>query len=374
MINFKAFFLGLILCLITFSASSRPIDINLIAEDLEGFRNKTPQVHERALNAFSGEKFNAKIDAQINSEPGLIDSTDKFQFYSNFWINLHHTWFRKATQSQDTVWQASFDESFIARLDDNEKETLQKTMEFYREYFVGKSLLFNGILYRVKRLLIQFGEDMTVSAEDWPEAKDFIELLNDSKEIYQKYFWEFHNRQNKQILSDHMKVIRKFENPAFERLSALAQQSWPEGKVRVDISYYANWAGGYTSTSPETHVVIASRPEKMKNDWLEILFHEPSHAIISNDEYTVGETIQKVSNELKLDPPRQLWHSLLFYFSGIVIQDLMKDEGMEYELYMIRHDVFGRHHGVILKYMPEYINRNSGLDKALEKLITAYNK
>jgi hypothetical protein len=171
-----------------------------------------------------------------------------------------------------------------------------------------------------------------------------------------------------------MELIRKFEKPALERISALAQQPWPQGKIRVDISYYANWAGAYTSTKPETHVVIASRAEKMKNDWLELLFHEPSHAIISGDEYKVGETIQKVSDELKRNPPRQLWHSLLFYFSGVAIQDLMKAEGVEYELYMIRNDVYGRHHEVILKYMPEYINGNSELDEALKKLITAYNE
>lgn len=312
--------------------------------------------------------------AQTNSKPGLIGSTDRYEFYSNFWINLHHTWFRKATQSQDTVWQASFDESFIARLNDNEKETLQKTIDYYREYLVGNSLLFNRVLYRLKRLLIQFEQEMAVTAEDWPEAKDFFELLNDSKEIYRKYFWGDHNRQNKQILSDHIEQIRKFENPAFERLSTLAQQPWPKEKIRVDISYYANWAGGYTSTSPEVHVVLGSRPKKMKNNWLELLFHEPSHAIIKSNEYTVGETIQKVSDELKLNPPRQLWHSLLFYFSGIVVQDLMKAEGVEYELYMIRNDVFGRHHEVILKYMPEYVNGNSELDEALKKLITAYNE
>lgn len=312
--------------------------------------------------------------SQTNSKAGLISSTDRFEFYSNFWINMHHMWFRKATQSQDTVWHASFDESFITQLNEEVKATLQKTIDYYREYLVGNSLLFNRALYRIKRLLIQFEQDMAVTAEDWPEARDFIVLLNDSKEIYQKYFWEDHNRQNNQILSDHLELIRKFENPALERISALAQQPWPEEKIRVDISYYANWAGAYTSTRPETHVVIASRAEKMKNDWLELLFHEPSHAIISDDEYMVGETIQKVSEELKLDPPRQLWHSLLFYFSGIAVQDLMKAEGVEYELYMIRNDVFDRHHEVILKYMPEYVNRNSELDEALKKLITAYNE
>lgn len=312
--------------------------------------------------------------AQTDDRPGLIASTDKFEFYSNFWINMHHTWFQKATHSQDTVWQASFDESFIVQLNEGEKAALQKTMEYYHEYLVGNSLLFNRALYRVKRHLIKFGQEMAVTAEDWPEAKDFFVLLNESKNIYQKHFWKDHNRQNAQILNDHLELIREFENPAFDRLSALAQQPWPEGKIRVDISYYSNWAGGYTSTNPEPHVVIASRAEKMKNDWLEILFHEPSHAIISNDEYAVGETILKVSHELKLAPPRQLWHSLLFYFSGIVIQDLMKEEGVEYELYMIRNDVFGRHHDVIFEYMPAYVNGNESLEKSVAKLIKAYNQ
>lgn len=317
----------------------------------------------------------SKSFAQTDEKHGSIASTDKFEFYSNFWINMHHTWFQKATQTQDTVWQESFDESFINQLNEAEKATLQKTMDYYHEYLVGNSLLFNGALYRVKRHLIKFGQEMEVTADDWPQAKEFFVLLNESKNIYQKYFWKHHDQQNTQVLNDHMELIRKFENPAFDRLSVLAQQPWPDGKIRVDISYYSNWAGGYTSTNPEIHVVIASRTEKMKNDWLEILFHEPSHAIISNDEYAVGGTILKVSDELKLDPPRQLWHSLLFYFSGIVIQDLMQqEEGFEYELYMIRNDVFGRHHDVIFEYMPAYVNGNESLENSIGKLIQAYHQ
>lgn len=315
---------------------------------------------------------NSETLAQKVDPGSRIKVTEHFDFHNNFWLNMHHMWFQKASQARDTIWQNSFDESFISKLKESEKKALENTMGYYRDNLVGNSLLFNGVLYRLKRTLINFGPEDEVMGEELPA--EVFEALNSTSSIYKKYFWKDHKSQNQLILQKNLELIEEFESAAVKRISNLAQQPWPEGKVRVDISYYSNWAGAYTTINPEVHVVITSQDEGPVNDWLELLFHEPSHAVISNNEYKVAEIIAQVSDELGLEVPRNLWHSLLFYFSGVTIQDLLEEKGIDYELYMVRNQVFDRHHKVIFEYMPEYVKGKATLEKALENLITSYNQ
>ncbi|MEQ9264253.1 MAG: hypothetical protein RLN81_03480 [Balneolaceae bacterium] len=304
-------------------------------------------------------------------KPGLINSTDRYEFYSNFWINQHHFLYANADSAEEGNWDNGFSNGELTELSLSEIETLKEGIIFYRDSVISYDLLFNRGLSNLKRTLINFAEDEAFEMEDFSD--ELVSHLNKIKPIYRKYFWEQHNQLNKSILNQNLEFIKKHEDQIFERVSELAQQPWKEGKVRVDISYYASWAGAYTSTRPETHVVLTSQNDGPNGNWLELLFHEPCHSIMSGRNYKAAELISQISEKLELDPPRNLWHSLLFYFSGVTVQEALKKEDVEYELYMIRKEVFSNHHEVIFKHMPAYLSGELAFEEALENLIVDYN-
>ena len=300
-----------------------------------------------------------------------IAVTDKYEFYSNFWINQHHFLYNKAGKAKDTNWNDGFADGELGKLSAEERQTLKEGIVFYRDSVISYNLLFNRGLYKLKRTLINFSEDESFEMEDFSD--ELVEHLNKIKPVYKKYFWDKHHQSNNAVVNKHLDFITKYEDEIFERVSDLAQQPWKDEKIRIDVTYYANWAGGYTSVSPEVHVVITSQDEGI-GDWLELLFHEPCHSIMSSSNYKAAELISKVSERLGMVPPRNLWHSLLFYFSGIAVQEALEKEGVDYELYMIRNDVFSNHHEVIFKHMPAYAHGEMTFEEALENLIRDYNE
>ena len=307
-------------------------------------------------------------------ESDLFIVTENFEFYSNFWINQHHFLYANADSAEGGNWDDGFTEGELEELSSAEKDILKEGIVFYRDSVISYNLLFNRGLYNLKRRLIDFDQDDDFAIENFSD--ELVLHLNRVKPVYEKYFWEKHDQSNREIVTRNLEFINRYENQIFDRIATLAQQPWKKEKVRVDVTYYANWAGAYTSTQPETHVVITSRSrgQKAEGDWLELLFHEPSHSIISRSEYKVAAVISEVSENLGLNPPRNLWHSLLFYFSGLAVQEALEDEGIEYELYMIRNDVFGNHHEVIFEHMPAYVRGETTFEEALERLISAYNE
>jgi len=314
--------------------------------------------------------------SQTVSEPSLVESTDRYEFYSNFWINMHHYLFKKAEHAENKPWREVFDDALLKNMNENEQEVLAIAIRYYKDHLIGKSLLFDDQLYWTKRALIHFDENTTLDHEAVDPGHQ--QVLNDSKNLYEKYFWSDHQDQNKLTLDEYLPLVRKIENKAFERLAELAQQPWPERKIRVDLSYYSNWAGAYTTTRPP-HVVISTLEESsgekwLPYEWVELLFHEPSHVIISPNNSIMGDKIKQVSTELGVDVPRDLWHAILFYFSGITVRDLLAGEGIDYELVMVSADIFSRYHSAVFEHMPLYIQGKVSLEEALEKTILRLQK
>lgn len=312
---------------------------------------------------------------QSTEKESSITTTDRYEFYSNFWINMHHFLYKKGEESEDRQWREVFDPALLNGMSEREREILGNAVAYYRENLIDKDLLFNDQLYWAKRALIKF-EAGDVLDHEAVEA-GHRQLLNETKNVYAKYFWETHDRQNRKIVSDHIALIRKIENPAFDRMAELARQPWPDEKVRVDVSYYSNWAGAYCTVTP-VHAVVTSQTQGPEGswaqyDWLELVFHEPSHAVIFPGRYAVGTELQKISNELGVEEPRGLWHAILFYFSGITVQELLKAEGIAHELMMVTGDIFSRHHAVVFEHMPAYVQGKASLEEALRGTVRASN-
>lgn len=304
--------------------------------------------------------------AAQNNPQQIIATTDHFEFYINRWLNQHHFLFQTAKQLAKDSTSTMEDFPHWQKLSLQEQKLTEELMSYYQEHWIDKSLLFNGGLYSIKRTITHW-------PNKWKEAEfkaypELAQYWTRFTPIYERFFWSKHQAQNEEILQDNLPRIRAYETRATTRLSQLTQEAWPIDKIRVDVTYLADWAGAYTTTDP-VHIVTSTKKVGPEGDWVETLFHEASHKLISGRRGKVSALIQKIAKEEALEIPRQLWHGVLFYFAGAVIRDLLVADGIDYELYMIRENVFGTYHEALAKNLDPYIADNQSLEAAIRALL-----
>ncbi|NET31657.1 MAG: hypothetical protein F6K19_06605 [Cyanothece sp. SIO1E1] len=303
--------------------------------------------------------------AQQNSSQAVA-STDHFEFYINKWLNQHHFLFQmaKSLAKDPTNAKEIFPE--WQQLSEKEQKLTLELLNYYQDNWIDKSLLFNGGLYRIKRTITYWQNDQQpLVYEEDPELASYWTRF---APIYERLFWPVHLTQNQKILQHNLPRIKAYETKAAARLSQLSQEPWPSSKIRVDVTFLADWAGAYTTTDP-VHVVTSTKEEGPEGDWVETLFHEASHKLIGGRRGKVAELIQAIAKAEKLEIPRQLWHGVLFYFAGAVIKDLLVADGVGYELYMIRENVFGAYHEALSKSLDPYLAGEHSLEVALKELL-----
>ena len=60
---------------------------------------------------------------------------------------------------------------------------------------------------------------------------------------------------------------------------------------------------------------------------LEMLLHESSHAVVSPNQGTVGTAIAAAAKKHDRQPPRDLWHAILFATSSELTRRILADRG-----------------------------------------------
>lgn len=301
------------------------------------------------------------------SEIKPVATTEHYEFYNNFWINQHHFLYKMAEWVKKAQLDTPSDDEVFKKLQEREKKIVNECIQFYLDQVIDKNLLFSKEMYELKRTLINFSEQDQLTNDSIAARQ--IEVLHAFRPVYKAHFWEKHSRRNLEVVNNNLERIKRFENRVFDRLAQLSQSQWPDGKIRVDLTYYADWAGAYTSNRPTTHAVISTETEGPEGDWVETVFHESAHSLIHANRGTVAELIKKSALALDKDPPRGLWHSIQFYFVGRVVQDLLKAEGVEYKQYMVREDVFSRHYPALAEILEPYVMGEGTLEEAVWGLV-----
>lgn len=202
---------------------------------------------------------------------------------------------------------------------------------------------------------------------------EHLARLKAAAPIYRAHYWPQHDHQNRSIVAWHEDLVNTLENPVLDRIATLAQQTWPEELIRVDLTWDANWAGAYCTTRP-THAVITSRQGGPNNTWppggwFELLFHEPSHALIDPNRSAVAQAISAAARELDVETPNQLWHGVLFYFSGVATREGLATQGIEHDLLMQSEQIFARYHAALYSALPAYLDGRISLEKAMLEVI-----
>ncbi len=308
------------------------------------------------------------LSAQLS--PKALDSTQYFSFHNNYWINLHHFLYQKASGNQLAKLLEDGNEMLMIgekaveeSLNRKQRTYLDSAIAYYKNNMIQKGLL-RGLGNERYWLQRQNGPR---AVADSMVSQEFVDALNLVSKTYKETYWPIHKKHNEEILEYQIQRIRKLENNIISRMERLSLTQWPSGRrVRVDLTVYANYAGAYTPTRPIFNVLVSTiDPKSFGADFLETIFHEGSHLLFRYESDWRESIFQNYeTGNYKMKFPRHLWHVSLFYLCGQVCREEFAQIGIkDYEMTMFTRNIFETyHHPKLFEILDEYIQSHYTLN------------
>jgi hypothetical protein len=280
-------------------------------------------------------------DAGPESEAG-------FEFHSGFWMNLHHFLYQQARL------RGQADESLppprggspdrpadLGTLSATERTVWIAALDHYARSLAKHDLLFGQGMIDVKdRLAAAEGKPSLEGAGLDPALRTALEQ---AAPVYRARWWAEHDRANRAWIRSARPLLERYAPKLSERVAAAFRAPWPPAPIRVDVTTYANWSGAYTTVAP-LHVTVSSQGAGNQGDAaLEMLFHEPSHAIVSSRNGPVAAALGRAFGARGKPVPRDLWHAILFFTTGELTRRALEEAGVRgYAPYAYKNGLYAR--------------------------------
>ena len=318
-------------------------------------------------------RFNRRVQQFIHkiNNPTEDSSADvpHFDFRVGFWINLHG--FLKACSATESDRRANTGKRLLRDLDSDSRRQVSETVLSYQKKLSGRSEISDPELIELERTLSQLGNDRDVSrlVERFP---DWAYDLRNVESIFRRSIWPQAEKRLNRLHQRSQQLINRNQD-LLSSTAALFQNRWPTDTVLLDLVIYANWAGAYTTTTPP-HIRIAESSE-FEDDkaLLESIVHESAHLILTPRNCPFSEAIDCAFKKVGAEPPPDLWHAILFFAVGNLVEELAMTNGTDYQPFADRHSLYRRGHWSKIKialqeHWPSYRNGRQRLDTVLERL------
>lgn len=304
----------------------------------------------------------------------IAASTKYFDFRSNYWLNLYHYLYQSARVSGGKSVESKLQKEFWEKLSENEKKDYQNYLEYFKTEIIDKDLRMDPLLFNLKRNIINFNREDKIAINSISDT--LVAVLNNFRNLFDKYLWEEINLQNIETINSNLELIKKHEEIIVKDLENYTGSTWQKENVRVDVSYFSKENRGrntaYTTVNPEVHIVISSLMNNPPGNWFELIFHEASHHLILGSEGFISKQIEEAGKETNIKPPGELWHAILFYISGRVVQNILAEENISYEIYMKRNKVFADFYPFLEKYIEGYLNNKTDFKTCAKNILIEY--
>lgn len=310
--------------------------------------------------------------AAAQTQESLVDTSRYFEFHSNTWINLHHFLYEKAQggqlehlQEDGNTFLDIGEDSVFAHLNQTDSDDINAAITYYRDHLIDRSLFQLGDL----RVWLQ-EQDPDKAISDTTFSKALTDILNIASTVYRPKFWPLHDAQNRKVLASHIGTVRQLEDAIIGKMEGLSGDVWPDTRVRVDLTVYANWAGAYTPVQPNMNIFISTLdPFSPSSQFIETVFHEGAHLLFSRRS-PFRARIYLMSQDLEMDFPRDLWHASQFYLTGRVVQDALSEVGIDHELVMDMKNIFSDYNTADFRATLErYYQGKADMETTIETLL-----
>jgi hypothetical protein len=297
-----------------------------------------------------------------------------FDFHDDPWINLHHflfQWARNVPKLQPKDHRRPVEVPEAADFSDlsaEERHAWQGAVDYYREHLIHDHLLFDRDLIGLRTALgaVACSDDGRDSLEGLDS--DLEEALMWAMPVYRAHWWPAHRAANEAWIAERMGQLKMYETPLADRLAQAYGSTWPDERVRVDVTAYSNWAGAYTTNNPN-QLTISSR-DYHGIDALEILFHEVSHATFF--EQRIFKQLANAFEPFGTDAPRGLAHSIQFATPAELLRTLLGDQ-LPPDHRFVGEQVSERgprreQYAVVVKYWKPFLDGLVSRDQALHAI------
>jgi len=307
----------------------------------------------------------------------------RITLYNHFYTNLHHFLYEQATKdsappspirtSPDSIGASRGDEpaSPPAGLTRQREGGLAAAVAYYRKNLTPPrrgNLSFDSELVEIGRKISR-SENIADLRERGLE-EGLIQALVKATPIYREKYWPEDERRNQAWMESARKLVTEKGDQLAKQLTLVYQSPWPKEPIRMDVTGYAGPSGVYTTpaTAGPAHTVISSAdPRNQGLDAAEVILHEASHALIK----PVQDAIASECRSRNRPIPRDLWHALLFYTTGQLVQREFGDPLSYAERYGLYRGRWARYLELLRFYWQPYLDGRTNFDQAIASIIAA---
>jgi hypothetical protein len=241
----------------------------------------------------------------------------RFVLQSNAWVNLH----------QRLLYEAQFGPVPESPFRGAGQAQWTRAVDAYRAHFGKRNPIFDAELTGLDDALAHV--DGWILPGSLPDAP--ARILWEAMPLYRAQQWPQDDRANRAWIGQ----VRPLLQSAGEELAAAHARVYAVAFPRyvfVDVTATAWEFGSYAvGDGANVHAVIASTVAgNQGHAALEMVMHEASHAIVDADTGTIGGDIARISRELRMRAPHNLWHALLFYTSGELTARALAKRGVDH--------------------------------------------
>jgi hypothetical protein len=303
------------------------------------------------------------------------DSQPRFEFHSDFDVNLHHTLYYQAsvlqmlyTSGSDALPElpARVYREMLTQIPLSEQGRWYSALRFYQDQYGWRSLIFDDVMSAL--------ENDIVAGTPPAQVK---RVLDDVSPIYRARLWPIHDARNRTSIEEWQAAVSRFGPSLFPTLAKLYQRQWLPIPNRVDVVATTDRLGAYNNPGTDNrywHIVMSTYDrENIDLNGFEIMTHEASHSIVMPDEGPIGGGIASACKALDRPEPNNLWHAAIMYIPGVVLQRLANAAGMHYELAFVANQVFTkaypRYYAAFQQHLLPYVDGRAVLGDALHATV-----
>lgn len=306
-----------------------------------------------------------------------------FEFHSGFWINLHDFLYHqariRARQSAGSSGKAAGTSPGMAdtgSLTPEQQRTWTSVLDYYRDKWAERDLLFDEEMVRVKNRLVE--SEAATALKGSELQPELVAALERAAPIYRARWWAEQDRANRLWIEAVTPLLDRFGGTLIRQLTAAYGSKWPGPRIRVDVVKYASWAGAYTTLDP-VHITISSTdPRTQGLVALETLFHESSHAMVGRSVGRVSEALAREGRAQNKSIPNDLWHAVIFYTTGEIVRRTLAKNGVaDYSPYAYRNGLYARaplwqkYQRAFEQYWQPYLDGKTDFNGAIANLVSA---